>query len=76
MKSLPAWECGLKYLKEDTDIANPTSLPAWECGLKFEYYHCIALVILSLPAWECGLKYRTIWYNIIITSHSLRGSVD
>ena len=33
--SLPAWECGLKYLISEYNALTGLSLPAWECGLKF-----------------------------------------
>ena len=32
--SLPAWECGLKYISGSYYFADRGSLPAWECGLK------------------------------------------
>ena len=55
--SLPAWECGLKYLQSIFYYEKDMSLPAWECGLKYS----VRLVenwmyTGSLPAWECGLK--------------------
>ena len=35
LKSLPSWECGLKYYKSDLSLAEARSLPSWECGLKY-----------------------------------------
>ena len=43
MLSLPAWECGLKYVKHREMFYVKQSLPAWECGLK---------LFLILPALE------------------------
>ena len=38
-RSLPSWECGLKYQCEESDIIIcHMSLPSWECGLKFIQY--------------------------------------
>ncbi len=34
-RSLPAWECGLKYNPDCGVDEDWLSLPAWECGLKF-----------------------------------------
>ena len=34
--SLPAWECGLKFLKVRLTAGTRRSLPAWECGLKLQ----------------------------------------
>ena len=34
-KSLPSWECGLKYPIYKTFTVVGMSLPSWECGLKF-----------------------------------------
>ena len=34
VKSLPAWECGLKPLNWMVSAVGHLSLPAWECGLK------------------------------------------
>ena len=36
-RSLPSWECGLKYQKRKTPIRVSMSLPSWECGLKLWY---------------------------------------
>ena len=33
-RSLPAWECGLKYRSNIYREYDKGSLPAWECGLK------------------------------------------
>ena len=33
--SLPAWECGLKFISRIQKRESHRSLPAWECGLKF-----------------------------------------
>ena len=35
VKSLPSWECGLKYCENSIDRGSGRSLPSWECGLKF-----------------------------------------
>ena len=32
--SLPAWECGVKYILIEVKVDCGMSLPAWECGLK------------------------------------------
>ena len=37
-KSLPSWECGLKWMSPWTEPRSLTSLPSWECGLKFMDY--------------------------------------
>ena len=55
--SLPAWECGLKFLVFEGVDTGVRSLPAWECGLKSDIKACAGTKKLSLPAWECGLKF-------------------
>ena len=66
--SLPAWECGLKYIRYRNSIYINVSLPAWECGLKFKSAFTSCMSNSSLPAWECGLKY----YPLLFFCHSLR----
>ena len=34
-RSLPAWECGLKFEVALAIFHTVESLPAWECGLKY-----------------------------------------
>ena len=34
-KSLPLWECGLKYIYIHNLEFDARSLPLWECGLKY-----------------------------------------
>ena len=36
-KSLPVWECGLKYAVYEINALGGASLPVWECGLKYFY---------------------------------------
>ena len=55
-ESLPAWECGLKYVKHKEGLKWDESLPAWECGLKSVDCNIGVVCTASLPAWECGLK--------------------
>ncbi len=54
-RSLPSWECGLKYQKRKTPIRVSMSLPSWECGLKLvfpyaqetlEFVYALAMVRL------------------------------
>ena len=33
-KSLPLWECGLKFIDLFVEYLKKLSLPLWECGLK------------------------------------------
>ena len=58
MKSLPAWECGLKPTCRGFSLPVTESLPAWECGLKHADGKQTSAHLLSLPAWECGLKHQ------------------
>ena len=56
VRSLPAWECGLKLDELEKLEKRFESLPAWECGLKLASGQIFSTKIVSLPAWECGLK--------------------
>ena len=78
IRSLPSWECGLKYYK--------ILLPCIQCfvapfvGVWIEIHVSAAFLrfsLASLPSWECGLKYE--WIQITVSwtvGRSLRGSVD
>ena len=35
LRSLPSWECGLKFITLLLYTIPSQSLPSWECGLKF-----------------------------------------
>ena len=56
-ESLPAWECGLKFITVFESLCCGLSLPAWECGLKSKMLLNSPAATPSLPAWECGLKF-------------------
>ena len=75
--SLPAWECGLKYVvssKEGMDTSVPPCVGVWiEIGAK----SLGDVITQSLPAWECGLKWLlSLHFPLLLLRHSLRGSVD
>ena len=55
-KSLPSWECGLKWQTVCDRIPAFLSLPSWECGLKLYSWELLTASQSSLPSWECGLK--------------------
>ncbi len=54
--SLPIRECGLKFVRKNTNIAPNMSLPIRECGLKSFYQTVQTPQAPSLPIRECGLK--------------------
>ena len=49
IKSLPSWECGLKYTTVARGDGEQRSLPSWECGLKSDNGHCRLSVYLVTP---------------------------
>ena len=76
-KSLPSWECGLKYFLLGRDSSQKRSLPSWECGLK--------LVLNVIYMKSCDVApFVGVWIEIYNNSYkrnnessrSLRGSVD
>ncbi len=76
--SLPAWECGLKFLVyQDAAYRHPVT-PCVGVWIEILVGAVLEKIYLwSLPAWECGLK--LILQNIPcvgVHRHSLRGSVD
>ena len=67
--SLPAWECGLKWLEKLVLWRNLLVTPC--VGVWIEIFKSTLKVRRSnrsLPAWECGLKYcvkgrLNVWYS-------------
>ena len=53
IESHPAWVCGLKQDKTETDYAQLKSHPAWVCGLKqaLEWRHVHPLVTPCVGVW-------------------------
>ena len=75
-KSLPLWECGLKYQFQTLLCAWMKSLPLWECGLKSLQFFVRSKQPMSLPLWECGLKFMIQGLGVSQQGRSLCGSVD
>ena len=80
--SLPAWECGLKFMETYIIVQDPGSLPAWECGLKSDGHSpqrmrssvtpCVGVWIEICGSWESSrVKPVTpcvgVWIEIILT---------
>ena len=50
VRSLPAWECGLKLIiQRKLRLRNFRSLPAWECGLKSDFAIDVAEQVSVTP---------------------------
>ena len=48
-KSLPAWECGLKFKELAINMYKWESLPAWECGLKCHTQYTLTRPLYVTP---------------------------
>ncbi len=62
-KSLPSWECGLKFVDTVGTVYSCIVTPFVGVWIEIPLLSAIFDNILSLPSWECGLKF--LYFKII-----------
>ena len=76
-KSLPLWECGLKYSLDIIILYSTLSLPLWECGLKCSQWEMSTQRLKVTPLVGVWIEIDTVKSATKPSrSHSPCGSVD
>ena len=76
IRSLPSWECGLKYHISKYVCHDNLVTPFVGVWIEMIKRKLLLHIMKSLPSWECGLKSANVFDVIADYGHSLRGSVD
>ena len=61
-RSLPLWECGLKFTQKNSFLEFIIVTPLVGVWIEIKYAQVYRKAVESLPLWECGLK-LSVWFR-------------